>query len=297
MARGNEKGRVESSINYIRQNFWSGRKFADFEDLIKQSIVWRNQIANRREHRSTRKVVEILFQNEEKNILLPRNPHPYETDEIFSKVVPSDFHIIYETNRYSVPWTLTGMTLTINVNASLIKIYYHDKYIFSHQRSYLKHKVFTQDVHQRGLLDRKPGATRETWQLHAVKQIGPRMMEYIELIKAGPRSIRYEIGRVLALSVIYGEERVYQGCLQLLSHGVVGVDALEVTLKNAHHPQDVKTNPAPLTFKNEKLNRAVRINDLRQYDALLFGDETISASEEVMSHGNHKREGDDPEGI
>lgn len=297
VARGNEKGRVENAVNYIRQNFWSGRKFSDFEDLIKQSIVWRNQIANRREHRSTKKIVTLMFEKDEKPVLLTMNPHQYETDEIFSKVVPPDFHVIYETNRYSVPWTLTGMTLTLRVNATQVKFYYNDKYICSHSRSYLKNKVYTQELHQQGLLDRKPGSTRDSWQLHAVKQIGPRMKEYIELLKAGPRSLRYEMGRILALSVVYGEGIVYAGCLQLLSHGVIGVDALEVTLKKAHHPKDTKMNPEPLTFKNEKLNRVVPVNDLRQYDALLFGDEMNGATEEVKNDNIGHGQGEPAEGL
>ena len=33
VARGNEKGRVEDLIKYIRMNFWAGRVFKDFEDL------------------------------------------------------------------------------------------------------------------------------------------------------------------------------------------------------------------------------------------------------------------------
>lgn len=297
VARGNEKGRVENVINYIRQNFWSGRSFADFEDLLKQSIIWRNQVANNREHRTTRRVVSLLFEQVEKSVLQSLNPHPYETDEVLSKVVPKDFHVVFETNRYSVPWTLTGMTLTLRINGSLVKFYYNDKYICSHPRSYLKHKVFTQEKHQQGLLDRKPGATRETWQLHAVKQLGPRMIDYIELLKAGPRSIRFEMGRILALSVVYGDVAIYEACLQLLEHGVIGVDALEVTLKKANHPKETKLNPEPLTFKNDKLNRVVPVKDLRQYDVRLFGDEITCTSEEVNNVNMQLGSGDTPEGF
>ena len=104
VARGNEKGRVEDLIKYIRLNFWPARKFSDFEDLTKQFIVWRNQIANQREHRSHRRVVRLLFESEEKPKLLPLNPVPFDTDEVFSRHVPPEFHLQYESNRYSVPW-------------------------------------------------------------------------------------------------------------------------------------------------------------------------------------------------
>jgi transposase len=61
VARGNEKGRVEDLIKYIRMNFWPTRTFLDFDDLTKQAIVWRNQVANVREHRSHRRVVRLFF--------------------------------------------------------------------------------------------------------------------------------------------------------------------------------------------------------------------------------------------
>jgi transposase len=115
-ARGNEKGRVESGVKLIRNSFWSGREFKNLADLQGQATEWMNSSCNEREHRSTRKVPRLLFEAEEKEALLPLNHHPYDTDEILSRVVPPDFHVLFETNRYSVPWTLTGMTVTLRIN-------------------------------------------------------------------------------------------------------------------------------------------------------------------------------------
>jgi transposase len=104
VARGNEKGRVEGLIKYIRMNFWPARKFESFDDLTMQAIIWRNQTANCREHRTTRRVVKIMFEVEEKPKLLPLNPVPYDTDDIFSRNVTSDFHFQYESNRCPGRW-------------------------------------------------------------------------------------------------------------------------------------------------------------------------------------------------
>jgi transposase len=277
VARGNEKGRVEDLIKYIRMNFWPGRTFTDFEDLTKQAIVWRNQIANQREHRSTRRVVRLLFEAEEKAALLPLNPTPYDTDEVFSRHVPPDFHIQYETNRYSVPWTLVGMVVTIRVNNLGVKIYYNEKFITSHPRSYLKNKVFTIEGHRAGLLDRKPGATRETWQLGYVKQLGPKMNEYVELVRQGPRSLKNELSRLVALVTIYGSDLVLDACQECMSAGIVGVDSVELYLKRRQSPSRSQ-NPSPIQFTNERLNRVVPAVDLRRYNALLFeGYESKSA--------------------
>lgn len=288
-ARGNEKGRVENLIKYIRMNFWPGREFADFEDMNRQLIVWRNQTANAREHRGTRRVIRLLFESDEKPKLLPLNPTTYDTDEIFSRHVSSDFHLQYESNRYSVPWTLVGMTVTVRVNGRDLKVYYHEKFICSHVRSYLKNQVFTHEGHRVGLLERKPGATRETWQLGFVKNLGPKMAEYVELVRQGPRSLKYELSRLVALVTIYGEPMVLDACGECLKSGIVGVDNVELYLKRRHHPSRVELAPKLMTFDSEKLNRVHRPVDLRKYDALLFEvDQTQTSASEVeeKEHGN-----------
>ncbi len=285
VARGNEKGRVEDLIKYIRMNFCPGRAFTDFEDLTKQAIVWRDNIANSREHRATRRVVRLLFESEEKPRLMPLNPMPYDTNEVFSRHVPSDFHIQYETNRYSVPWTLVGMVVTIRVNNQGLKIYYNEKFITAHTRSYLKNKVFTIEGHRAGLLERKPGAQRrETWQLGFIKGLGPKMCEYVELIRQGPRSLKNELAKLVALVTVYGEALVIEACGECLSSGIVGTDAVELYLKRRQRPQD-KTNPSPIQFTNERLNRVVPVVDLRRYDALLFEGFKDTRASEVKDNG------------
>lgn len=287
VARGNEKGRVEDLIKYIRMNFWGGRSFSNFDDLTTQLLVWRNQTANQREHRTTRRVVRIMFESEEKSKLLVLNPVPYDTEEIFSRSVTSDFHLQYETNRYSVPWTLVGMTITVRVNNRELKIYYNEKFICSHARSYLKNKVFTTEAHRTGLLERKPGATRETWQLGYVKSLGPRMAEYVELVRQGPRSLKYELTRLVALVTVYGEAMVLDACAECLGSGIVGVDNLELFLKRQHHPSKTNLNPAPIKFASEKLNRVHPAVDLRRYDALYFeGNKNQSALKEDENGNN-----------
>lgn len=280
VAKGNEKVRVEDAIKYIRNNFWSGRHFTDFEELKKQSIIWRNQVANQREHRTTRRVVRLFFEEKEKPHLFAMNESSFGTDEIVSKVVPSDFHFIFETNRYSVPWTLTGLSVTIRINADHLKVFYNEKFVCAHARSYQKHKVFTTEAHRQGLLERKPGSSRTDWQLAAVKSFGPRMIDYIGLLKSGQRSLRSEMSRMLALSTVYGEKAVYDACESLLESAVIGVAALELELRRRFHPAQTELKPEPIHFNSDnRLNRVVPVADLRQYDALLLESIKESASE------------------
>ena len=40
VARGNEKGRVERAIRYVRDNFFAARQWRDIEDLNNQAHDW-----------------------------------------------------------------------------------------------------------------------------------------------------------------------------------------------------------------------------------------------------------------
>ena len=40
ICRGNEKGRVERQIDFIRKSFFAARQFADVEDLNAQALAW-----------------------------------------------------------------------------------------------------------------------------------------------------------------------------------------------------------------------------------------------------------------
>ncbi|MBI4405173.1 MAG: IS21 family transposase [Deltaproteobacteria bacterium] len=284
-ARGNEKGRVEDGVKFIRSSFWPGRTFSDFEDLCRQAAQWRDEIANTREHRSTKKIPRLHFDTEEKATLRAVNPHPYDTDEIFSRVVPPNFHILYDTNRYSVPWTLVGITVTVRVNHSHVKIFYNDRFVAKHSRSYKKNHTFSQPEHSKGLLERKPGASRDTWQLSAVKSIGPAMYDYVNFLRSGHRSIRSEVARILALATVYGEAAVNEAASELLKNAVIGVENMELLLKSRYSPSEV--SPKPLNFQNSKLNRVVSTIDLRRYDALLFqSDDPIASTESGELYGD-----------
>src|SRR4029078_1686843 len=48
VARGNEKGRVERAIRYIRDAFFTARKVVDLADLNRQAIEWATERASTR---------------------------------------------------------------------------------------------------------------------------------------------------------------------------------------------------------------------------------------------------------
>ena len=280
-ARGNEKGRVENGVKYVRSNFIPGRTFADFNDLCRQAIEWRDGTANMREHQATRKVPNLLFEAEEEAALQPINPVPYEVDEIFSKEVRPDYHILYETNEYSVPWTLVGIVVTVRVSDEALSVYYHDRFIVRHERSYQKFGKFTKPEHEKGLIEIKPQGKNAhlTWQVALIKGYGPASAKYLECLKHNNRSLKSEIARLTALATVYGEAKLEEAIAAILKVGAIGSERIEQWLKNAtrNSPESLKAAPMKL---DERLSRIPARTDLRQYDDLLFGAKELQPTEE-----------------
>src|SRR4051794_29995178 len=70
VARGNEKGRVERAIGYIRGAFFAGRRFTDLDDLNAQADDWsRGLAADRRCPAEPERMVRQVFAEEAQHLL------------------------------------------------------------------------------------------------------------------------------------------------------------------------------------------------------------------------------------
>lgn len=75
--RARTKGKVERPVRYVRGNFVYGREFLGDADLDAQRIVWLDEVANQRVHRTTMAVPRERFEAEERALLLPLAPRGY----------------------------------------------------------------------------------------------------------------------------------------------------------------------------------------------------------------------------
>lgn len=265
VGEGHEKGRVEDGVKLVRHQFWPGRCFLDLDDINRQAVQWRDRYANRREHEATRKIPELMFE-QERQVLLPLRPEPYDTDDTVSCSVRPNCRVPFEGNRYSVPWTMVGKTVTLRADDKHVRIYYGKNRLAQHQRCYLKGETIRNPKHEEGLREIKPGASRN-WQVEAVRSFGPHACRYLELIGAGTRSLRREVGELLFLATVYGKDALEQAIAELLGHGSVGAAHLERRLRLR---QDAPKAPPPLTLPDDRLDFVPPSPRLETYDSLLL---------------------------
>jgi len=161
VARGNEKGRVERSIQYIRTSFFPARQFGDIADLNCQAAQWVSQIADQRPCPGDprRRVIEV-FEDERAQLLSPPDsPFPDE-DRVVVKVGKTPY-VRFDLNDYSVPHTHTRQSLTVLATEHTVRILDDTKVIATHTRSWGKGKQIEDVAHIQELADRKSHGHRE----------------------------------------------------------------------------------------------------------------------------------------
>src|SRR5262249_30910933 len=67
--RPQTKGKVESGVGYVKKNFLCGRSATDLQDLRQQLRVWLAQVANKRVHGTTHRVVQEAWEEEKPHLL------------------------------------------------------------------------------------------------------------------------------------------------------------------------------------------------------------------------------------
>jgi transposase len=118
IAKGNEKGRVENAVGYVKKNFLAGAQLPDFVAINQAAKVWLDNVANCRIHGETRKKPADVLLTELPHLqTLPL--HPYDIATITSVRASPQFRVSLDSNRYSVPARLAGQRLTMQRFLSL----------------------------------------------------------------------------------------------------------------------------------------------------------------------------------
>lgn len=143
--RPNEKGVVERPIDYLKRNFWAGRTFRDFEDVVAQGRGWLEH-ANQRLHGTLKERPCDRFAYE-RNSLTPLPTQSLNTDWILYPRVTKDCVIRVATHDYSVPWQLARQQVEVRVDAQAIRIYHEGKVVAEHARSYGKYRQISNPQH------------------------------------------------------------------------------------------------------------------------------------------------------
>jgi len=157
-ARGNEKGRVERTIRYVRDAFFAGRSYRDLEDLNAQALAWcTGQAADRPCPQDRQRSVREVFAEERAHLLgLPENPFP--TDELLIVQVGKTPYARFDLNDYSVPHRHVRRTLTVLASEHTVRIVDGSELVATHPRSFDRAAQIEDPAHIEALVSHKRAA-------------------------------------------------------------------------------------------------------------------------------------------
>jgi hypothetical protein len=149
---------VERTVRYVRDSFFAARSFTTLEDLNRQALVWRDEVAGaRRWPADDRKTVASAFE-EEASQLLTLPTHPFETDLIVPARSEKTIYIRFDLNDYSIPPTSVGRPLTLVASETTVRFLEGQNEIARHRRSYDRHQRIEDPAHVEALLAEKQRA-------------------------------------------------------------------------------------------------------------------------------------------
>jgi hypothetical protein len=156
--RPETKGKIESTVRFVKENFWPGISFGSLPDLNQQACAWMEKV-NRQMHATTR---EVPYQRliQEQLLLIDEQPD-YDTSYMEDRRVAKDCMLSYRGNRYSVPFRFAGKTVLVRepVARGRIEIYSDIKVIAEHRLAEWRGAIVSDPAHYEGLGEqRRPRA-------------------------------------------------------------------------------------------------------------------------------------------
>ncbi len=155
-ARGNEKGRVERAIRYLRDSFFEARRFHSLEDLNGQLDAWIESVAHARlvpGDTERRTVAQAL--SDERSRLLPLPAHALDCDAVLTIRSGKSPYLRFDRNDYSIPHPLVGKPLTLVASDTVVRVLDGDQVVAHHERCWERGRQIEDPGHLQGLADQK----------------------------------------------------------------------------------------------------------------------------------------------
>jgi transposase len=268
VARGNEKGRVERAIRYVREAFFAARDFTDLSDLNAQALAWcQGQAADRLCPQDTSMRVRTAFLAEQPLLLaLPADEFPgHERTQVSVGKTP---YVRFDLNDYSVPAAHVQTTLTVLADTERVRILDGTHLVAQHRRSFDRGAQIEDAAHIQELIEFKRAARRH----RATDQL-VRAVPAIQTLLVAAANRGYNLGSITAalarLLGRYAPDEMQAAVLQALERDVPHPNAVRLALEHARQGRGAPA-PTPVTLPEHLRARDVFVQPhaLESYDQL-----------------------------
>jgi transposase len=257
VARGNEKGRVERAIRYVRDSFFAARQFVDVDDLNGQAEVWcRGIAADRPCPEELARSVRGAFAEEAPRLLkLPDNAYPL-IERVAVKVGKTPY-VRFDLNDYSVPHGKVQRLLTVLADPHEVRIVDGAEILARHRRSYDKGAQIEDHAHVEALVADNRAARRHRGTDRLAKAAPASQTLLVSAAERGD-NLGTITAALLRLLDRYGAAELDASIIEALDRGVPHPNAVRLALERRREqrqeappvavdlPAHVKTRDTPV---------------------------------------------------
>jgi hypothetical protein len=283
VARGNEKGKVENSVKYVRGSFLAGRTVA-WPLIQADASRWRDEIANTRIHGTTRERPVDRFERE-KPLLRPLPAHPYDAAIIRTLTASSQALVRFDGNAYSVPFSFAYKPLLLKASKEDIRIFNPaalQHLLATHHRSFERGIVVEDPKHYEGLLAEKKKASASKLKDQFLN-LGDLATKYLDGLVASELHVHHHINQIMEAVRLYGKTEVLQALDHALRHKAFGAPYLKNIILQQRAARGVKEHmPITIPAKPAWTQLAVEEQDLSLYDDLFDSATTPTEKDEIL---------------
>lgn len=277
VARGNEKGRVERAIRYIRDNCFASRTWTDLEDLNAQALAWSQAHAmDRRCPGDTSRTVREVFAEEQPQLMaLPDNP--FAAEEKLAVSVDKTPFVRFDLNDYSVPHEYVRSKLLIVANEQQVRVLHEHKQVACHPRHYGKGEQIVQAEHHEALVNHKRQAKSHNGQ-HRLQAACPQTEVLLQQAVERGHPLATTVRLLLQSLDDYGSQAFCQAVVKALASDSSHANAVAQILQCEREKQHL---PPPLTISinHPKAKLQVPTATLDRYRSLITEDEDSGEDE------------------
>jgi transposase len=266
--RGNEKGKVERAIRYVRESFFEGGVFTTLSELNQRAWNWRDKVAHERPWPDDSGKTVAQAWDEERPRLLSLPVHPFPTDLVRPVPRARTLYVPFDLNHYSIAPEAVGRMLSLVASDTVVRILDGAIEISRHRRSFDRGQYVDDPGHEEKLLESK-GKARGSSPSGRLTSAVPEAQAFVQAaFEKGERKSATTL-RLLRLLDDYGPKLLRIALVEALKRDTPRISSVAYLLERLRRSQRMRAPmPVDLSRRPDLQDLSVQPHQAETYDEL-----------------------------
>lgn len=266
--RGNEKGKVERAIRYVRESFFEGSVFTTLGELNQRAWRWRDRVAHERPWPDDASKTVAQAWEEERSRLLSLPANEFAADLVRPLPRTRSLYVPFDLNHYSIAPEAVGRTLSLVASDVEVRILDGAREISCHRRSWDRGQYVDDPGHEEKLLEAKGKARGSTPSGRLLAAV-PEAKAFVQAAFERGENAGATTLKLLRLLDDYGAKLLSIALGEALQRNTPRMSSVAYLLEKLRRSQKTRTPlPVDLSRRPDLQDLSVQPHQAETYDEL-----------------------------